>query len=384
MSHVAWLALPVLLGCLGATGRADELDDVLRDVKAGKKPGAGAVVARQAWDKLVRQGPKALPRILQAMDTPDTVVANWLRTAFDAIAEPELKAGGKQLDTKALLGFAKDAKRQGRARRLALEVVEQVKPGTTRRLLSGWLSDPEFGQDAIDQRLADLQRDKDLPKAKKIAAYREAFTAARDLAQARALAARLRALGVSVSVADHLGFLPDWYVIGPFDGQKGKGFKAVYPPERKIDLGAALDGKGKKVRWKRFTVPESTGGRFPILLDLRQPLGDAEDAVAYAYTAFKVAGKRTVEFRGAGDDNLTVWVNGDRVFGFEEYRNGVRLDRHRFRVNLKDGVNTVLVKICQAPLDPNSPDPNWEFLLRITDLNGKGVIYPSALGEAKP
>ena len=79
----------------------------------------------------------------------------------------------------------------------------------------------------------------------------------------------MKELGVSVSVADHFGFLRDWYVIGPFDGQKGKGFRAVYPPERKVELGAAHDGKGKKVRWRRFTVAETASGRFPALIDLR-------------------------------------------------------------------------------------------------------------------
>ena len=57
--------------------------------------------------------------------------------------------------------------------------------------------------------------------------------------------------------------------------------------------------------------------------------------MAYAYTAFACRPRREVEFRGAADDNFTVWVNGQRVFGFEEYRNGVRLDRHRFPVKLK-------------------------------------------------
>ena len=49
----------------------------------------------------------------------------------------------------------------------------------------------------------------------------------------------------------------------------------------------------------------------------------------------KLGEAREVEFRGAADDNLTVWVNGQRVFGFEEYRNGVRFDRHRFKVRLQ-------------------------------------------------
>ena len=102
-------------------------------------------------------------------------------------------------------------------------------------------------------------------------------------------------------------------------------------------------------------------------------MGDADDAVAYAYTTFTVAESREVEFRGAADDNLTVWVNGKRVFGYEEYRNGVRLDRHRFKVKLRAGENSVLVKVCQAPLDTTSPEPNWEFFLRVVDETGKGI-----------
>ena len=79
-----------------------------------------------------------------AGDTSKTITIN---TLTDAIVEPELQAGGKQLDVEAFLTFARGAKHQGRARRLALEVVEQVRPGTTKRLLKGWLTDPEFGPD---------------------------------------------------------------------------------------------------------------------------------------------------------------------------------------------------------------------------------------------
>src|SRR5262249_25450930 len=160
------------------------------------------------------------------------------------------------------------------ARRLALETVERLRPGTTRRLLAGWLDDPEFRYDAVEQLLKETASAKGLPKAKAVAAYRKAFAASRDLGQARDARPRLKELGVTVSVADHLGFLRDWYVVGPFDGKKGAAFKAVYPPERKVDLKAEYDGKGKeKLRWVRHTSPETAAGRFPVLIDLRKPLG---------------------------------------------------------------------------------------------------------------
>ena len=62
----------------------------------------------------------------------------------------------------------------------------------------------------------------------------------------------------------------------------------------------------------------------------------------------------------------------------DSHRQPVRLDRHRFTVELRAGVNTVLVKVCQAPASDNGP-PNWEFLLRVTDSTGRGVKFPSAL-----
>jgi hypothetical protein len=359
----------------------EDVARLLKQLRAVGPEGAGSPEARAAWDRLVTRGPDVLPALLEAMDTPDTVAANWLRTAFDRIADKAAAEGDKGVDADALLRFAQDTKRQGRVRRLALDVVEGLRPGTRAGLLRGWTDDPEFRHDAIKHALADLDRDKRNPTDRRVAVLHRLFAATRDLPQAQAVAARLKDLGAPVSVADHFGFLRDWYVIGPFDARGMKGFQAAYPPEEKIDLAASYEGKGKMVGWKRYHSPEATAGTHVALVNLRVPLGDAIDAVAYAYTTFEVDEAREVEFRGAADDNLTVWVNGKRAFGFEEYRNGVRLDRHRFRVRLQKGVNTVLVKVCQAPTESGDSDPNWEFLLRICDRDGKGLPVKGSLPE---
>jgi hypothetical protein len=374
--------MPVFLPLLLATVpfAADDVSMLLKEIRAVGAQGAGSPAARAAWERLVAAGPRALPGILEAMDTQDTVAANWLRTAFDRIADRELTMGGQRIETDRLLAFARDPKHQGRARRLALETVEKLRPGTRKQLLAGWLDDPEFRYDAIQERLAELDRGKELPRGMVLDTLQTLFAASRDLPQAQAVAARLRALGQPVSVADHFGFLRDWYVLGPFDARGMKGFTAVYPPEEKVDLAAKPTGKdGKTLAWKRFQVVEPPGGKHVALVDLRKPLGDAEDAVAYAWTQVRVPREQEVELRGAGDDNITLWVNGQRVFGFEEYRNGVRFDRHRVRVTLRPGVNSILVKVCQAPSDPSNREPNWEFLLRICDAQGKGLLFPSAL-----
>src|SRR2546429_540409 len=82
-----WAGVFVSIVCFPALAAADEVDQYLRDLKAVSKQGAGSATARAAWDKLVARGPAVLPRLLLAMDTPDTVAANWLRTAFDRIVD---------------------------------------------------------------------------------------------------------------------------------------------------------------------------------------------------------------------------------------------------------------------------------------------------------
>jgi hypothetical protein len=378
------LTVALCLFLLSASPAPADQAALRQDIRTVAGQGRGSDAGRAAWDRVVAAGPAALPPLLEALDTPDTVAANWLRTAFDRVAEAELAKGGKGIDADVLLAYAKDPKRQGRARRLALEVVDRLRPGTGDRLYPGWLEDPEFRFEAVALTLREADR---LARAgsrdEAVAAYRKAFAASRDLQQGRTVAAGLDKLGVTVSTAEHLGFLTDWYVIGPFDAMNKKGFTTVYPPEEKVDLAAELPGKGKTLTWKRYRVREpapAVKATHIALVNLRQPLGDADDAVAYAYTAFTVPAAVEAEFRGAADDNFTVWVNGKREFGFEEYRNGVRLDRHRFQVKLRPGRNTVLVKVCQAPANA---EPNWEFLLRVVDPSGKGIAMKNALPNDK-
>lgn len=353
--------------------------DLVADIRIVARQGRGTPAGRKAWERVSAAGAELVVPILQAMDTPDTVAANWLRTALDRIVARD----GKNLDVDRLLDFVKDAKRQGRARRLALDLVEQRRAGTSVKLYAGWLEDAEFRVEAVDlalDRAGKLLKAGDKKAAE--AAYRQAFNSSRDQAQCRKAAAGLLELGIKESVGKHMGFLMDWYLIGPFDAGGMKGFQLSYPPEKQIDLKAEYDGQGMKVRWKRYQAqepPPGSGSRHQALVNIRErdALGDADDAVAFAYTEFTVPKAQDVEFRGAADDNFTVWVNGQRAFGFEEYRNGVRLDRHRFKVKLRAGKNTVLVKVCQTPA-PNT-EPNWEFFLRIVDGTERGIAMQCTL-----
>lgn len=372
-----FLSSTILLA-VAMTASAGANNPLQKDVDTVATQGRGSAEGRAAWNRLSQANADALPMLLQGMNTRDTAAVNWLRTAFDQIAERELKTGGKSIDTKKILAFVKNPANEGRPRRLALELVERLQPGTADAVFRGGLDDPEFRYEAVALVLDQAQRDakaSNAPSAAKL--YRLAFDKSRDLLQARAAALGLKEIGaIDVSVAEHMGFLMDWHLIGPFDGKDQKGFHLAYPPEKKIDLSEVLDGQKGKVRWKRFQVketPPTSKDRHQALVNLtgKGALGNADDAVAFAYTEIHVDQPLKAEMRGAADDNFTVWVNGVKVFAFEEWRNGVRHDRHRFPVELKAGKNTVLVKICQSAA-PN-PEPNWEFFLRVVDATGKGI-----------
>jgi hypothetical protein len=352
------------------------------DIETVVRQGRGTAEGRAAWQRLSNAEPDIIPALLEAMSVKDSVAANWLRTACDRIIERDLLAGGRRIDVDALVNFASNAHRPGRARRYALEVAERLRPGTSEKLYEHWLDDPEFRYDAIALLLKEARTLQARKAPDAVDFFRRAFASTRDVQQARDIAAGLETLGVKVSVAQHLGFLTDWYLIGPFDGQGKQGFHIEYPPEKRVALDEELPGQGRKVRWQRYQVREAnptTRGGHQALVNLRDKtaLGDADDAVAFAYTEFTVTRDTEVEFRGAADDNFTVWVNGKKVFAFEEYRNGVRLDRHRFSVPLHEGKNAVLVKVCQTPA-PN-PEPNWEFFLRVVDATGKGIAMKNCL-----
>ena len=374
--------LSALIVAVGTSAFAGGIN-IEKDIDSVVKQGRGSAEGRAAWDRLSQANADVLPALLEGMNTKDTVASNWLRTAFDRIVDRDLMAGGKSVDSAKILAYVKDSTKQGRARRFALDLLDRLTPGTSARLYPDWLDDPEFRFDAI---AIALEKAGNSAKAGNslisVNLYRRAFDKSRDIQQARDAAVGLDAHGVKVSVAEHLGFLMGWHLIGPFDGKGQKGFHLSYPPEKKVDLTEELDGQSGKVRWKRFRVNETaptSRDRHQALVNLntKNALGQADDAVAFAYTELTVDKAMKAEMRGSADDNLTVWVNSVKVFAFEEWRNGVRHDRHRFPVELKAGKNTVLVKVCQS-MAPN-PEPNWEFFLRVVDGTGKGIGMKSLL-----
>ena len=356
---------------------ADEVDDDLQVIALVGPGGKGSRAARVARDRLVAQGTGVLPRLLNAMDTDNIVAANWLRTVYEEIVGRELKKPKPKLPLATMCDYVRNPKRQGRVRRMLLNFVDARIPNFRRELIPMLLDDPEFRSDAVAMVLQSGDAAKQAGKADKAREfYLKAFRNARDSRQITTAAGRLKAVGTDVSIVEHMGFVVDWYLLGPFDAPKTTGFDLMFPPEKKVDLQGTYAGKdGRTIRWKRFSTTDRFGQS-----NLIQAIAPVKEAVGYAYAELKSSEDRSVRLRCGADDNCSVWLNGKKIFSRLQWLNGTRLDRFSAPAELRKGTNRLLVKICQGPQHKNPAVPNnWSLQLRFCDELGTGVPLTSLL-----
>jgi hypothetical protein len=363
-----------LLLALAATpySLAADAGPLLARIKAVGGEGDGNVEAGRAWRELVALGPDALPAILSAFDGADERSANWLRAAVDAVAEREVSAE-HTLPADKLEAFIKETKHAPAARRLAYEWLARIDSTAPGRLLPDMLDDPsiELRRDAVAVVLKGARakveiKDNDGAKT----AFKKALSGARDQDQVEAIAKALKELGEPVDIAAHFGFVRTWQVIGPFDSTKGKGYAAVFEPETKVDLAAALTGKGDKdIRWAAYTTDDPYG-----TVDLNKAIGKNMGAAGYAYAVLESPAERAVEVRATTKNAVKIFVNGKPVFAKEEYHHGKYLDQHVARVTLHKGRNTLLLKVCQNE-QTDSWAQEWDFQVRICDAVGGAVPF---------
>jgi hypothetical protein len=337
------LLLCVFAGAFQAWTALDFAEPI-RVIRAVGPEGSGNIEAARAWRELASAKAAALPSILAGMDSANDLAANWLRAAVETIAGRELNAGGN-LPLAELGQFLQEQRHHPRARRLAFELVVRVDPATADRLLTGMVNDPspELRHDAVQKLIQ--QAAQTLSEGKKPGAtllFQQALALARDVDQINGLAKNLRALDQTVDLPKVFGFVMQWKVIGPFDSAGGKGFAAVYPPEEKIDFAAEYDGKSGRVRWKDFVSADEYG-----VASMNRPFGALKGAAAYACAEFYSDRAQSVELRLGSENAFKVWLNGQFLFGQDEYHRNKAIDQYRMNAQLRPGRNLILVKVCQ-------------------------------------
>lgn len=371
------LAVLLALTLLSAGQPADPVAPLLQKIKAVGKEGEGSVAAAQALKQLTQKGPAALIATLAALDDANPVAANYLRAAVETITDKALAAGQK-LPAAELKAFVLDTKHAGPARKLAFDLLVRVDPKTETQLLPGMLNDPgvELRREAVARLLKEAQTKFDAKDENAKAAYEQALKHARDKDQVELVVDRLKTFGVDVDLTKHFGFITDWTIVGPFDSTGAKGYDTLFPPEQKVDLSAAYTGKGgKKLQWQKHTTKAKMG-----LVDFNVAIGDLHGVCAFAYTVVNSKKERPVEVRVASNNAVQIFLNGQKIFGRNEYHHGMHMDQHVGKATLKAGANQVLVKVCQNE-QTDSWAQQWSFQLRITDDLGTPVPLTVVLNE---
>ena len=355
---------------LAAPLAAADISAHLAPLLAVGPEGKGNAEAAAAWKKLVASADaSAIPDLLKAMNGAGDLPANWLRGAVSTL---EQRAAGK-LPLDAIKGVATDTKNSPAGRALAFDLIQRADKAQWDALMPGLLADPsaELRREPVRRLLEEGKT------AATTAPLRKALEAARDEDQIKAAADALREKGEVVDLPRHFGFLMDWQVIGPFDNRKRAGFDTPFPPETKVDLTASYEGRELKpgeittAKWLPFTSEHQFG-----MVNFNKPLGMHKEVTGYAFTEFHSASARDAEIRLGCKNGWKLWVNGQPVFGRDEYHRGAQIDQYRYPVRLKQGANTILVKCCQNE-QTETWTVEWEFQLRICDATGTTILAPN-------
>ncbi|MAT71447.1 MAG: hypothetical protein CMJ58_18215 [Planctomycetaceae bacterium] len=360
-----------LVACVLATSASGaDLAAALERLAGAKSEPAGQSQLAEAWEQVAAASVAQLPSVLTAMGDATPVGENWLRTAADAIAEREYRQSAT-LPVELLEEFVTDRQQPPRARRVAYEWLTQIDETAADRLLPAMLDDPslDLRYDAVAAVIIAAEAAGE--DAEKTRLYQQAFDASRNVAQIQQLADALRDLGATIDLAQHMGFVRQWQLIGPFDNADLAGFQTEYPPEREIDLTKPVEGRGgAEVRWKGYVSTDKLGA-----VNLNEAIGNEKLVVAYALAKFTSPRDQRLEVRLGSTNAVKLWLNGREAAAYEVYHSGSEIDQYVVALDAQAGeTNTILVKACQnAKAQPWEQD--WQFQLRVTDpLGGAAEI----------
>ena len=350
---------------------AEDLSTPLDALRAVGPNGAGHQAAAAAWPKLAAASPDQLPALLAALDGANPLAANWIGSAVDAVIERAEKEG-RSLPNRAIEAFVLDRQHDPHGRRLAYEVLVRSDPATPDRLLPGMTDDPslELRRDAVAKLIAaaEAREKREATREALMADYKTALTAARDLDQIKLVSDKLKSFGEKVDLPRHFGLIVAWRVDGPFDNTAGRGFDAVYAPEKEINFAATFDGKHGPVRWIEHKTADDYGQ-----VNLNKALAEEKAVVAYAAAEFNAEREQPVEIRYASFNATKLWLNGKLLADHRVYHGGMQFDQYVTRVTLPAGRNTILLKVCQNEQTQEWARA-WGFQLRVCDAAGGAVL----------
>ncbi len=348
------------------------------------KDAAGFESATAASLRLSGQPSAAAVDVLSAMKGASALAKNWLRTIAADVADND------SFPREQLLQFFADREQDSDARHAAFQMLIASDASLKGTLLEGAVDDPSLpvrhaAIELVLSKAAKLVEQNDAPRA--IEVFRVVIAQGRNPEQLQSAVSSLEKLGQKVDLAEELGMVRRWWVIGTFENTGSASFDTVYEPEStylangklpshwlQMDAEVGKANSVSKSAISKLVTSEDAMG----MVNINPAFGNAKDAIAYGYVELEIPeGVEAVARLGCITANK-VWVNGKLALANEVYHSGTRIDQYLGDCVLMPGKNTVLVKICQnAQTEPWAQD--WQFQFRLTDRLGTAIKPASIL-----
>ncbi len=151
-----------------------------------------------------------------------------------------------------------------------------------------------------------------------------------------------------------------WAVAGPFQTEPDAAYALSTPAEWTFSPDARFAAEPAPLRWEAVQpehVLEHSGLNFIALF------GQRSHATVYAMTLVASDTEQEAEIRAGSDDTLTLWLNGEKVFDREVYRDA-DWDQEMISVRLREGINRLVAKVAQAEF-------GWALHLHLTAPGGQ-------------
>lgn len=331
---------------------------VLRTIQPGDEK------AQQAAAKTVRQLSTAkdieLLKVLRAMKGATPLGKNWLLGLANTLHRNPKAATNEELSA-----FLNDSTQDPEARYTVFRWLTDSDDALRTKLLESMLEDPslEIRFDAVAHAILKSEGADEKQ-------WRRLLDSARHPTQTSAIIEKLKAVGVTVDMAQHMGFVRTWKLIGPFDNVGSDKFNVDYGVESDWAAGKVNEsytGKNGQASWLEHTTEDAEGQ-----VDLAKLFNNEKGCIVYAVASVNVPSAVGCEVRVGCINAQKVWVNGREVISNEVYHTGMQIDQYAAPIQLKAGENQILVKICQNE-QKEAWAQNYAFQLRLCDETGKAI-----------
>ncbi len=175
-------------------------------------------------------------------------------------------------------------------------------------------------------------------------------------------------------LSGELGFISEYYAIGPFPQISIHELESLHELERSINLTAHYQGKSGKTGW--FRVRTEISGK----IDFEDFFSKVDESLFYLYTELSIPREGEYHLHIGKNCPIIMRLDGEKIFS-DVKGHGFEFDQFYISMNLKAGTHPLIIKA-------SSTEEGCSIALRITDKKGKPIsstrtLIPSSKNTPK-